>query len=115
MTEAQIQAEFYRKAYNTYPQIRGFLFSVPNGGHRDIREAQVLKSTGTVPGIPDMLLVWPTFVAFEFKTATGIISAVQENIHRKWREAGITVHLCRSADEGLAILRSVLTNPPIAV
>lgn len=110
MTEDQIQAKFYKEAYNTYPQIRGLLFSVPNGGTRNIIEALKLQATGLTPGIPDMLLVAPQIAAFEFKTEKGTLSPAQIKIHAIWAKNGIAVHVCRSCDEAMAVLREILLS-----
>lgn len=34
-----------------YPQYKGVFFAVPNGGHRDIRVAQHMKSEGQLAGV----------------------------------------------------------------
>lgn len=108
MTEDQIQAKFYKEAYNTFPQIRGLLFSVPNGGSRNRIEALKFQATGLTPGIPDMLLVAPQVAAFEFKTETGQLSPAQLRIHIIWKNAGIPVYVCRSCDEAMGVLRKIL-------
>ena len=108
MTEDQIQAEFYREAFNRYPQIRGLLFSVPNGSTRHVLEALKLKATGLTPGIPDMILMWPKPTGFEFKSATGSLSPVQQKIRSTWQGVGIDVHVCRSSEEALLILKNIL-------
>lgn len=104
MSEDQFQAQCYQWAHNTYPQIRGCLFSVPNGGTRNPREAMTLRSTGLTPGIPDLLLVWPRLIGFELKTATGTISPAQKRIHEIWRSRGIPVHVIRSFEEWQRII-----------
>lgn len=106
--EDQLQALCYQTAYNTYPQIRGFLFSVPNGSQRSMIEAQKLKATGQTPGIPDLLLVWPQFHAFELKTPTGRKSEAQIKIHAKWRSKGIPVHEIKSLEQFMSIIREIL-------
>lgn len=98
MSEDQLQAKCYQWVYNNYPQIRGLFFSVPNGGTRNVIEAQKMKSTGLTPGIPDMVLVWPTVVGFEFKTEIGVVSPAQKKIHSAWEAVGVPVHIVRSFD-----------------
>lgn len=44
--------------HNTYPLLRGCLFSVPNGGTRDKREVRKLKATGLTPGVSDLLFLY---------------------------------------------------------
>lgn len=111
MSEDKIQAEFYKQAYNTYPQIRGLLFSVPNGSTRHPLEAMKLKATGLTPGIPDMILLWMGMAyGFEFKTDIGIVSASQIKIHEIWNRNGVPVYICRSSDEALKILHYILSK-----
>lgn len=104
VTEDQLQAKCFQWAHNTYPQIRGLLFSVPNGGTRHAREAMTLKATGLTPGIPDLLLVWPVLIGIELKLPTGIISDAQHKIHERWQAAGIEVHVCRSFEDFQAVI-----------
>lgn len=75
-------------------------FHVPNGGSRNAIEGMQLKASGVIAGIPDCLwLTGGTVVAFEFKTATGIVSPQQAEVHAAWSEAGYTVHIIRSFEE----------------
>lgn len=65
------------------------------------------KATGTMAGAPDMLLIWPKVIGIEFKTATGTLQPAQVKVHTRWAEVGIPVHICRSAEEGLAVLAAI--------
>lgn len=112
MSEDQIQAKFYQEAYNTIPQVRGLLFSVPNGGTRNVIEAQKMKATGLTPGIPDIICLLNGPIGFEFKTDTGKLSSAQVRIHEIWYRAGIPVHVVRSSDEAMKILKSHLCDTP---
>lgn len=110
MTEDQLQAKCYQWAYNTYPAIRGLLFSVPNGSSRDIREAVKLKATGLTPGIPDMILIHigstgPNPIGFEFKTNIGILSEAQKRVHVKWQSVGVMVHVIRNFEQWCEIIK----------
>ena len=42
-----------------YPQYKGLLFAIPNGGDRHILVAMNLKSEGVVAGVPDLFLSIP--------------------------------------------------------
>lgn len=57
-SEDRLQAEFYRWFHNKYPSLRGLLFAVPNGGLRGGLQGKVLKATGLVPGVADMLFCY---------------------------------------------------------
>lgn len=35
------------------------IYAIPNGGHRDIRTATMLKRTGVKPGVPDLFIPVP--------------------------------------------------------
>lgn len=112
-SEDQIQSKFFIQAYNQYPQIRGLLFSVPNGGSRNAIEAMKFKSTGLTPGVPDMILLWDGKVyGFEFKSATGRLSEAQVKIHLTWAKAGVQVFVFRSDSEALLQLQSIILPQP---
>ena len=108
MSEANLQASCFQWAYNTYPDLRGLLFSVPNGGTRNAREGQVLKATGTTAGIPDMVCLYKGIVGFEFKSSTGSVSPVQKKIHEVWRKNYIPVHIITQKDQFEAIIKEVV-------
>lgn len=107
MSELQLQAACYQWAFNTHLALRGCIFSVPNGGTRNIAEAQQLKASGLTPGIPDILIVWPELIGCEFKTPTGIISPAQQKIHAIWRERGIRVEIVRTIEEWKKLIGSL--------
>lgn len=106
-SEDQLQAICYQWLHNTYPQFRGFFFAVPNGGFRDIREAQKLKATGTVPGIPDCILVWPVLIGFEFKKENGVLSEAQRKIHTLWASKMIVVHIIKDFSNFKLVIESL--------
>lgn len=107
-SEDKIQAACYQWAYNSFPAIRGLIFSVPNGSTRHILEAQKLKATGLTAGIPDLLLLYKGVHAFEFKTLTGRVSPAQEKIHAIWKAAGHKVYIVRTEDEFKSIIQSIV-------
>ena len=44
--------------FNIYPQLK-YLFHIPNGGTRNVREAVELKAQGVKAGVPDLFLPAP--------------------------------------------------------
>lgn len=77
-SEDQLQAACFKWFDNTYPEYRGTLFAVPNGGKREMKyiknvgmvpvEANRFKATGVIAGVSDMVWVLPVNVEFlEFK------------------------------------------------
>lgn len=57
-SEDALQQKCYFWFWNTYPELRGLLFSVPNGGFRNSREAARMKLTGTVSGVSDLIFLY---------------------------------------------------------
>ncbi len=77
-SEDRIQQECFMWFNNAYPELRGCLFAVPNGGARSSREGKLLKLTGTWSGVSDMLLmVNGVTTCFELKTEIGTQSINQ--------------------------------------
>lgn len=110
-SEDQIQAAFFKKSWEHLPQTRRLLFSVPNGGTRNMLEAMKFKATGLISGIPDMLFVWKGMVyGLEFKTATGRTSKDQDKVHEVWQSNGITVKIFRDADNAFNYIKSIVDN-----
>lgn len=87
--EAILQAECFKYAWNHYPQTRGMIFHVPNGGYRNKAEAVKFKAIGLVAGVPDIIFLWKgkTYF-FEFKALNGTLSDSQVEWQRKAYENG---------------------------
>lgn len=86
---------------NNY-QIKGYglIFSVPNGGTRNIVEAKKLKETGTMAGVSDLIVVIPDQVLFiELKIEKGIQSKNQELFETKIKNLNHKYLICRSLEE----------------
>jgi hypothetical protein len=77
------------------------VFAVPNGGARRRIEAAILKSTGTMAGVPDLIISRPLgHVAYlEIKAGKGKLSEAQAGF-RDWCHAnGTPWGLIRSIDD----------------
>jgi hypothetical protein len=70
-----------------YPKLKNLLFHVPNGGHRNIREAYRLKKQGVRPGVSDLILLIPKGnfhgMCIEIKSEKGKLSDNQ----KEWLES----------------------------
>lgn len=55
--EHRIQCACVRWFSMQYPQLRGRLFAIPNGGIRDATTAAKLKAEGVVAGVADLILL----------------------------------------------------------
>lgn len=60
--ESDLQIKCVQWFRLTYPKLRYLLFSVPNGGLRSLRTAQMLKAEGALAGVSDLILLLPRAV-----------------------------------------------------
>ena len=82
-----------------------FMFAVPNGGWRSPVEAAIMKATGTVPGIPDTIWIKNgKAYALELKAEGGRLSAAQEHVLIKLRDAGAMATHAHGIDQAIRIL-----------
>jgi hypothetical protein len=108
-SEIQFQAILFQWCWNTYPQTRRLLFHVPNGGKRGKIEAMQLKASGVIAGIPDLIFIWKgKMYAFELKTATGILSDNQKEVHAIWANHNVTVNVIRTLLDFQNIINSII-------
>jgi len=82
------------------------MFSVPNGGLRQMRVAIKLKSEGSAAGMPDLGFAFEggRVIWLEIKNAKGRLSDVQIGMHQKLKNLGHVVGLAKSVDEALIFL-----------
>lgn len=120
--EHNIQAACVRWFNLQWPQYRGLLFAVPNGGARSKATAGKLKAEGVVAGVSDLILLVPkrssdnplilapTYcgLCIEMKTTKGRQSPMQWAWQRKVEEHGYRYAVCRSLDEFMAVVNGYL-------
>jgi hypothetical protein len=95
-------------------------FHVPNGGYRHKYTGALLKALGVIPGVPDLMFVWPQLVSvaglphvqimprvlgLELKTRTGKLTAAQIAFAARMRRAGAIYETANTIDDALAILK----------
>lgn len=87
-----------------YPQYKGRLFAVPNGGRRDETTAAKLKAEGVVTGVADLILLKSNrdygALLIEMKTPKG----KQSDNQKEWQhivctEGEYKYVVCRSIDD----------------
>lgn len=109
MSEDRLQQECVMWFNNEYPHLRGLLFSVPNGGKRDRREAALLKSTGLYPGVADLVFLYRRQTYFlELKTEKGVQSTVQKDWQSKVKEHGFNYYIIRRTLEFRYAIKSII-------
>lgn len=111
--EASLQSACVTWFNLEYPEYRGLLFHVPNGGSRNAREGANLKKQGVVAGVADLLLLLPRkgfgCLCVEMKTAKGSQSTLQREWGGKVSKYGNLYVVCRSVDEFIEIINSYLS------
>jgi hypothetical protein len=74
-------------------------FAIPNGSQRHSKAAARLVGQGVRAGIPDLCVVYRGRAIFiELKTARGVLSEAQRQMHRKLGYCGCTVLVSRSLE-----------------
>jgi len=101
MTESLLQQQIYQWYNNTFclkhHNPRHIIFAVPNGGHREMIDAIILKRTGVVPGVSDLIVIRPNEIVFvEVKRPEGIQSEKQKKFERTVTSLGFKYYLVYS-------------------
>lgn len=113
-TESRIQAVCVSYFGYNYPQYRGLLFAVPNGGYRTATTAKIMKAEGVVSGVSDLLLLVPSRqyhgLCIEFKTDKGRQSEAQKEWQRAVELQGFCYRVVRSLDEFIDLLAWYFDN-----
>ena len=114
-TEGKIQQDLITRFNNTYPELRGLLFSVPNGGYRSKAEANKLKHEGMTAGIPDLIFAYRGVCYFiEMKTPTGVLSDEQKGIIKKLSDQLIITIVCRSAERAMKCINHIIHSDEVS-
>lgn len=108
-SENRIQQECCMWFHNEYEQFRGLLFAVPNGGARSSTEGALLKATGVISGVSDLLLMVDTETfCFELKNFYGH----QSDNQRKWQKLvereGFKYYIIRDLKQFQEIVKPIM-------
>ena len=112
MTEDQLQQQIFTYYNNNYclknNNPRHIIFSVPNGGTRNILEAKKLKATGILSGVSDLIIVQPNRIIFlELKIEKGIQSDNQKDFETRIKFLGFEYYICRSLEQFKTIINEM--------
>lgn len=104
MTEDQLQQQIYTWYNNKFclknQEPRHIIFSVPNGGSRNVVEAKKMKATGLLPGVSDLIIIQPDKVLFiELKIEKGVQSESQKDFEERIKKLGYEYHIIRSLND----------------
>lgn len=118
--EHNIQCACVRWFNLQWPQYRGLLFAIPNGGARSKATAGKLKAEGVVPGVADLILLVPKLMmiemnpfiicglCIEMKTAKGRQSPEQKEWQEMVESKGYKYAVCHSLDEFMDTINNYL-------
>lgn len=103
-TEDILQAEIFKWYHNNFclpiHEPRNYIFSVPNGGLRNKREAAKMKATGLKAGVSDLIVLQPNRCIFvELKTQVGKQSDKQKDFESIVKSLGFEYFVVRSLEE----------------
>lgn len=98
-----------------FPELRRLLCHIPNGGHRNTREAARLKKAGVISGAPDLVLFIAkqgfSSLCIEMKSGA---KGKQTDLQKSWQELaekhGNKYVICRSFDEFRSIIQNYLSQ-----
>lgn len=108
-SEAKIQQTAFTYLRNTYPELYGCLYHVPNGAQRNPLTAAILTGQGVVPGIPDLNLIWGGMLyLIEVKTAFGEVSPEQKVVHAQHDGQGFKTYIFRSSKDIICFVEAVI-------
>lgn len=112
--ESQLQIECVNWYRHEFPRQANLLFSIPNGGLRNIRTARTMKAEGTRAGVSDLFFMksHPKYAGLwiEMKSEKGVLSAEQREFHHDAIANGYAVAVCRSIDEFKSEIKSYLAG-----
>lgn len=86
-----------------FPQYKMLLFSIPNGGLRNIKTAVTLKREGVVSGVPDLFLSIPRAdwhgMYLELKAGNNDLTMNQDIFFMMAQKQGYKCEVVRSLDQ----------------
>lgn len=101
--ESRIQTACVEWFRFQFPKFHKLLFAVPNGGRRGIIEATRMKGEGVVPGVSDLLFLYPSKgyhgLCIEMKTKRGRQSKEQKIWQAEVQSVGYKYVICRSIED----------------
>lgn len=109
-TEEETQAAIVEALRIAFPRI--IVAAIPNGGSRHPAEAKNMKLTGTLAGMPDLVVALPggRVCWIEVKTDTGQCSARQFAIMAALNDLGHPVAVCRDIHEAHRFVKAQMAR-----
>lgn len=101
--ESKIQREVVKYLRFELRVCNGLIFSVPNGGKRNLIEAKIQVSEGTLHGVSDLIILLPKAksIFVEMKTLKGEQSLYQKEFQENVEKLGFEYLIWRSIDDAI--------------
>lgn len=108
--ESILQSACVRWFRLQYPNL--VIYAVPNGGSRNVREAQRLKAEGVLAGVADLVIMLPQgkSLYIEMKVKGNKQTDNQKDFQKIAETLGYKYYVCYSFDEFKAIIEKELTT-----
>ncbi len=110
--ESEIQKNCITWFRMQYPHFGKVIFAIPNGGHRNPREAAIMKAEGVTAGVADVILLVAkkgfNSLCIEFKTQKGKQTELQKEWQEQAEKQGNKYVICRSFDDFRKIIDDYL-------
>jgi|SRR6185437_14718132 len=112
MPRRHIERDLQRAVMNYFKVCcpRAIAVHIPNGGARRPIEAAILKTMGVVPGIPDLLVMWPprnfAFIELKAPGSANRLSEAQKEFHSRLVSIDALNVVATSIDEVRAAVRA---------
>ncbi len=98
--ESKLQIECVKWFRLVFKEPNYLIFSVPNGGARNLITAKILKAEGTRAGMPDLCVMTKNKIFFiEMKYGKGRQNDNQKEIEKMVTDFGFGYYICRDFDE----------------
>lgn len=106
--ESTLQTQCVKWFRYQYPHL--VIYSVPNGGSRNVREAQRLKSEGVLAGVADLTILLPQgkSLYIEMKVKGNRQTPNQKEFQQKAEALGHKYYVCYSFEEFEKVVKQEL-------
>lgn len=106
LQESTLQASCVRWFRYQYPHL--IIYAVPNGGSRNVREAQRLKTEGVLAGVADLVVLLPQgkSLYIEMKVNGNRQTDNQKEFQEKVTSLGHTYAVCYTFEEFQKIIEN---------
>lgn len=108
--ESNLQSACVRWFRLQYPNL--VIYAVPNGGSRNVREAQRLKTEGVLAGVADLVVLLPQgkSLYIEMKVKGNKQTLNQKEFQQKAEVLGHTYAVCYSFEDFEKVVKQELTR-----